>query len=131
GFKIPLLKMQNLCARNWYANICNESQGIQKDKTSIQYQVIEKLKKEKYWMIFDDDGSNEIADVIAIMNDNKCIRIEFYHLKYSQEPTPGARIKDLYEVCGQVIKGCKWVGEFDLIIDRLKHRERSRLNSKQ
>ena len=50
-------------------------------------------------MIFDDDGSGEISDIIAIKTDNEIINIDLFHCKYSKEDLPGARIGDLYEVC--------------------------------
>ena len=30
------------------------------------------------------------------------------HCKYSSKPGPGRRLKDLYEVCGQAMRGAKW-----------------------
>ncbi|MFE9859196.1 hypothetical protein [Streptomyces sp. NPDC005780] len=30
------------------------------------------------------------------------------HCKYSSKPTPGRRLDDLYEVCGQAMRGAKW-----------------------
>ena len=58
-----------------------------------------------------------------------CIYIDFYHLKFSGEDKAGSRVGDFYEVCGQVIKSCKWVGEFEKIIDQLKKREKSRIRA--
>jgi len=131
GFILPLYKKDKLLSWNWKANIMNESQGLTKDQSSIQYQVLEYLKAStnKYWFIFDDDGANEISDIVSIKNENTHLLVEFYHLKFSSDEKPGARVTDLYEVCGQVIKGCRWIGEFDALIDRIKHREKLRLRS--
>lgn len=51
----------------------------------------------------------EIADVIAIKVDdvNKKVKVELFHLKFSQEDRPGARINDLYAVNGASTKMCK------------------------
>ncbi|GHA16741.1 hypothetical protein GCM10008090_27920 [Arenicella chitinivorans] len=54
--------------------------------------------------------------------------VEFYHLKYAQGGNVGSSIDNFYDVCGQVIKGCKWVGEFERIIQRLKYREKRRID---
>lgn len=55
-------------------------------------------------MIFDDDGSGEIADIVAFAEKDDEIILELYHCKYSNGKTPGGRINDLYEVCGQTEK---------------------------
>src|SRR5205807_6135943 len=47
-------------------NLRQESQGTAKTKTSIQFRVIERLSKEDYDVVFDDDGKGEAADVVAI-----------------------------------------------------------------
>lgn len=91
-----------------------ESQGIGRDATSIQARVIRELKKSDYVTIVDDDGKGEAADVVGIrlVGDRTApsrIDLEFYHCKYSQEGTPGHRIKDLYEVCGQAQKSISWM----------------------
>ena len=49
----------------WTVNICNESQGKNKKSDSIQYQYIQKLRQEDYWIVFDDDSSYEIADIVT------------------------------------------------------------------
>jgi len=92
-------------------NIKNESQGNEKDNTSIQYCVIKKLKEQNFDIIFDDDNAGEIADVIAIKVDdvNKKVKVELFHLKFSQEDRPGARINDLYAVNGQAQKCVSWL----------------------
>ena len=84
-------------------NIRKESQGMDRDADSIQFRVIEELKKRDYDVILDDDDSGEAADVVTVKVEErptreKFICVEFYHCKFSQKNTPGARIKDLYEV---------------------------------
>ena len=128
GFTIPHINSALIEKNTWSVNIRNESQGENRDKDTIQYQVIQRLLQDRYWIIFDDDGANEIADIVAFKDEGNVLAIEFYHLKFSQEDTIGSRIGDFYEVCGQVIKGCKWVGEFDNIINQLKKREKRRIN---
>lgn len=63
------------------------------------------------YRIFDDDNAGEIADVIAIKVDdiNKVVKVELFHLKFSQEDHPGARINDLYAVNGQAQKCVSWL----------------------
>jgi superfamily II DNA or RNA helicase len=127
-FCIPKIDLSSIESYDWTVSIRNESQGKNKKTDSIQYEVLTKLKKSDYWFIFDDDGKNEISDIVAFKEQDNTLFIEFYHLKFSKEDKPGSRVDDLYQVCGQVMKGCKWVGEFDSIIDTLKKREKRRIN---
>ncbi len=90
-------------------DLTKESQGAEKNKVSIQYHLIKVLKTRGYFIIFDDDDSGEIADVIAIIDKDTSIKIELYHCKFSKDDTPGARIDDLYTVCGQAQKCVRWM----------------------
>jgi len=91
-------------------DITKESQGKQKATDSIQYHMIEQLKKEDYSIIFDDDSAGEIADIIGVKMDetNNTINVDLFHCKYSSGDVAGARVKDLYEVCGQAQKSIQW-----------------------
>lgn len=110
---------------NWESvDISVESQTKNKIKNSIQYHMIDKLKtSNKYQVIFDDDGSGEIADIVTLREEENCIYIELYHCKFSGNTIPGKRISDLYEVCGQCQKSIKWRANIDTIIDHILHRE--------
>ncbi|MGY5060017.1 hypothetical protein ACWDFR_39135 [Streptomyces sp. 900105755] len=48
-----------------------------------------------------------MADLAGITADDKDITIALVHCKYSHEPTPGHRVIDLYEVCGQAARHAK------------------------
>lgn len=80
-------------------------------------------------MIFDDDGSGEIADIVAIAEEDDEITVELYHCKYSNDKIPGARINDLYEVCGQTEKSVFWKSDGVELINRMKSREAKRLKN--
>ena len=84
--------------------------------------------KNQYCLIYDDDGSGEIADIVAIIENEKENKflIQFYHCKFSGGDQPGARVSDLYEVCGQAEKCIKWVQNTKELIERLKKRENVR-----
>ncbi|WP_172840480.1 DEAD/DEAH box helicase [Virgibacillus phasianinus] len=105
-------------------NIKKESQGRHKDSTSIQYSMINHvLQKDDYQIIFDDDGSGEVADIVAIKETNEMIEFDFFHCKYSSKEIPGARTKDLYEVCGQTEKSLRWANDYVSLVERLMYRE--------
>ncbi len=113
-------------------DISIESQKPEKLNNSIQYHTIQKIK-DSYDLVFDDDGSGEIADIVAIRNDNdRTLYIDFYHLKYcpknkSGVAKPGARVSDVYEVAGQAAKSIKWFENIEKLILRLINREIQRL----
>lgn len=106
-------------------DITKESQGIERQKDSIQYYVINRLKNRKLTVLFDDDDSGESADVVAIVERKSAIDVEFYHCKFSSDAKPGARIEDLYAVCGQAQKSVRWMEQpTDLFTHLLKREPR-------
>ena len=116
-------------------DITKESQGPEKAADSIQARVIRELLKKDYTMIVDDDSKGEAADVVAIRLDGEMeaatrIDVEFYHCKFSLDATPGQRIKDLYELCGQAQKSIFWMSSSekrtDLFTHLLRREERRR-----
>ena len=123
---------------NWAGvNIKEESQGEQKKTGNIQHKVITELMSHDYNIIFDDDSSGEAADLITIKVDDiaKKVDVELFHLKYSHEETAGARISDLYEVCGQAQKSVFWKGKggfelFKHMIERESRRVSSAKNTR-
>lgn len=121
--KYPPYRVERVDAWNWEGtNIRKESQGRKRDHESIQYRVISELKNRDYDIIFDDDGSGEAADIVAIKL-NKEILVHMFHCKYSSEEKPGGRIKDLYEVCGQAQKSVHWMENPSSLFAHLLRRE--------
>ncbi|OIJ14887.1 helicase [Anaerobacillus arseniciselenatis] len=90
-------------------DLSKESQGVfPKIKESIQYFYINELKKLDFDIIYDDDYSGEIADIITIKVESKEICVRFYHLKYALGGVVSNQIKNFYEVCGQAQKSIHW-----------------------
>ncbi len=109
-------------------DIRTESQGRERKKQSIQYATIHNIVDQSSDIIFDDDGSGEIADVIGIKIDdvNRKIFFHLYHCKFSDGDLPGGRVKDLYEVCGQAEKSIMWNDNSLDFIKRMIERENKR-----
>lgn len=130
-----LKKFSNIQVWNWDGvDICVESQTSNKISNSIQYKVISELKLSgKYCLIFDDDSSGEVADIVAIQEDTAThnFTVELYHCKYSSDKKAGARVNDLYEVCGQAQKCVKWTRDAKAMLSHLIKREALRKSSKQ
>ena len=120
----------NITPWDWSGtDIRKESQGLSKENDSIQYRLISTLKsRNRYNLIFDDDGAGEVADVIAIQEDaaNSRLLFEFYHCKFSGAAQAGARVDDLYVVCGQAEKFVKWASDTKALVERLMKRESDR-----
>jgi hypothetical protein len=109
-------------------NIQKESRGENRERDTVQNKVISNLKRNKdYVIIFDDDNPGEIADVIAIKEQDEKIIFEFYHCKFSSGKKPGSRVEDLYEVCGQAEKSILWRQDGKAIITRMIKRENKRI----
>ena len=101
---------ENLISWNWDGvDLSKEAQGVLPLRTdSIQYVTIQKLILEDYDIVYDDDYSGEIADVITIKEFDNKIDVQFYHLKFAKNGNVGTRIDNFYEVCGQAQKSIHW-----------------------
>lgn len=131
--QIATFPSENIFPWKWTGiNIRKESQGIEKEADSIQYKLISELKAFKlYSLIFDDDDKGEIADVIAIKEDetNSQLLFELYHCKFSSKNKAGARVEDLYAVCGQAEKSIRWTGDAKALLERMIKRENNRISN--
>lgn len=74
---------------------------------SIQYFIANKIKDD-YTILYDDDNSGEIADLIGIREEEKEILISLFHLKYANGGRVSNEIDNLYVVCGQAEKSLAW-----------------------
>jgi superfamily II DNA or RNA helicase len=95
-------------------NIQAESQGEVRRPDTVQHRVIEVLLAEpRNRFVFDDDGSGEVADVVAVRwsdeDPTAPIEVSLYHCKFAGAVQPGGRVDDLYVVCGQAQRSVRWV----------------------
>lgn len=108
-------------------NLRKESQGPSRDADSVQHRVIQTLSAETDWeLVIDDDGTGEVADVVFVRRHDHVLDVLIAHCKFSSEEIPGARLEDLYEVCGQAQKSFKARSEIELVLRKLLRRERLR-----
>ena len=114
-------------------NLKKESQGLEKQPDSVQRRVIQWLTRPDvqppFDIVFDDDSAGEAADVVALRADEDRVHVLLIHCKFSKEPTPGARVKDLYEVCGQAQRSVVWRGDLGRLLEHLARREAKRLKA--
>jgi histidine ammonia-lyase len=107
--RVSGISLDNIIPHDWTGVAINkEAQGIYPYKTeSIQYHFINEIRDD-FQIIYDDDGSGEIADVIGINDGDKKIDIHLFHLKYAKNGHTGNDIGNFYEVCGQAQKSLNW-----------------------
>lgn len=125
--KDPFERAQ-LTAIDWTGvTLSVESQTKDKLPQSIQYRALERLKQEAWDIVLDDDGSGEIADIVALRTDPEGLLVKFVHCKYSHGATAGARVDDLYEVCGQAQRSIMWRrNDLDTLFRVLEDRARKK-----
>jgi superfamily II DNA or RNA helicase len=111
-------------------DITKESQKAEKRSDSIQRRVIDTLLQDGDWdIIFDDDAANEAADVVALRRSGDTLLVHLYHCKFATKRKAGARIKELYEVCGQAQKSVRWRAKMEHFLNHLRNREKNRRKS--
>lgn len=107
--------------------IQHESQGPERNPKTVQHRAIEALSAEAEWeIVIDDDGTGELADVVLMRRIDDGLEVVLAHCKYSSKPKPGARIDDLYDVCGQAMKMNRAKSMPEQLTKRLFRRERDR-----
>jgi superfamily II DNA or RNA helicase len=136
--KAPLIpySKERILAWDWAGiNIRKESQRDNRDQDSIQARVIRELMLRDYDVVFDDDSSGEVADIVCIrligtVTAPTRIEVDLFHCKFSLDAQPGARIDDLYDVCGQAQKCISWTSPIKTtdLLTHLMRRESKRIN---
>ena len=108
GNNIGLFPREEIIAHDWKGvDIRKESMGYRGEKDSIQANFFEFIEDD-YDVIINDDGSGEAADLVALKVLDDEILLTLVHCKFSSKDEPGARLKDLYEVCGQAQRCVRW-----------------------
>lgn len=105
--------------------IHQESMRAERRKDSVQGFTFDKIADD-YSIVFNDDGKGEIADLVAIRENNDAIYVDLYHCKFCPMTdgvaAPGGRVADVYEVCGQASRSVKWLYTGDKFFNRLMDR---------
>lgn len=131
---VGMFKKSELISLNWDGvDLSKEAQGVNpKITNSIQYKMISELKKDCFDIIYDDDGAGEIADIVAIKEEENKLKINLYHLKYAKEGKVNNQIANFYEVCGQAQKSIHWKHKSgDEFIKHLLKRQNKRKNDQE
>ena len=75
---------------------------------SIHEHLRQQLENSASDVILYDHGTGEIADYVTVASVDEQTDIAFYHCKGSSRANAGARVEDVYEVCGQAQKSVAW-----------------------
>jgi len=113
-------------------NLRKESQGAGKDADSIQRRVIDRVLAGAFGdfeVVFDGDGSGEVADIVALQTEGRKLKVLLIHCKHSRGDEAGARIDDFYAVCGQAQKCVHWRESPRRLLGHLLHQEDLRIKA--
>ncbi|AXX31743.1 DEAD/DEAH box helicase family protein [Actinosynnema pretiosum subsp. pretiosum] len=107
---LPPFDREKLKALSWSGvDFKVESQGPERRPDSIQNHMAQLLLEQSgFDLLIDDDGAGEAADLVGLRVVGQELHITLVHCKYSSKTKAGARVKDLYELCGQAVRGAKW-----------------------
>lgn len=110
--ELPPYPRDHLRSLDWATggvDITVESQGPGRRRDSIQAFMARYLaENQTFDVLIDDDRSGEAADLVGIRVDGGDLHVTLVHCKYSAKPEAGSRLADLYEVCGQAMRGARW-----------------------
>jgi hypothetical protein len=105
-----------------------ESQGPNRRPDSIQARMLSHVLSLADWdVVLDDDGSGELADIVALRSDGQALFVHLTHCKYVSGGEPRAQVEDLYVVCGQAQKSARWRRNIPLMLQHLIRREKNRV----
>lgn len=121
---IPMERINCLDWKDVNYKIESLYKAAKKRKNSIQEYMMRQLKVRGAKIVFNDDNSGESADIVAVFMDDNLVRFELVHCKYSKEKS-GARLSDLYEVCGQAIVSLRYKWKPEELVKHLERRDKS------
>ena len=100
--------IEELIDYDWQGvTLSTESMDWPHKHDSIQYYMWQRINNQ-YELVFDDDGSGEVADIVGVNHDESNIYVDLYHLKFAHDARISQKIDNFYEVCGQAQKSLKW-----------------------
>lgn len=111
----------------WRGQLNRESRGPEKRADTVQGRALDWLREREWDFVIDDDGSGEVADLVALNTDGHTLHMTLVHCKFAKGGTVGSRVDDLYELCGQAQRSAAWRRHPESMLNRLLKRERSRV----
>lgn len=138
-YSSPIMEFasQSLLGKKWEGCELNEEsqweKGIYKPK-SVQACFCEMIKGD-FEIVFDDDGSGEIADLVCLKRTegNQELEIHFFHLKYALNgKTTSGNLQQFNELASQTLRSRRWTEKKpEQLFRRMLDRNRDVPNSKR
>ena len=124
----PPLAAEQLVELDWSGiDIKRESMGAARDPGTVQARSAENLIGLREWdVVINDDETGEVADLAPIARQDEDLIVHLVHCKYSSGTQIGARVDDLYEVCGQAQRSAHHRHHVKEMIKNLIRREGNR-----
>lgn len=128
----PPIDPDRLVTLDWDAvDIKRESQGPKREPHTVQARAAEHLIGLADWdVVIDDDDTGEVADLVALKDEGNRLLVHLVHCKFSSKREVSARLKDLYEVCGQAQRSAHHRQGIEAMVSNLIRRERNRQKKK-
>ena len=108
----------------WAANgvdVRVEFGGSGRDGMSV-HEFVEKYLSDGQWrVLYYDHGSGEIADFVGFSEVGDRVSVTLFHCKGAGGESPGSRVGDVYEVCGQAVKSVIYADP-TLLLERIERR---------
>ena len=125
--RLPL-DAEQLVELDWSGiDIKRESMGADRDQGTVQARSAEHLIGLREWdVVINDDETGEVADLVALARQDEDLIVQLVHCKYSSDAQVGARLDDLYEVCGQAQRSAHHRHHVKEMIKNLIRREGNR-----
>lgn len=92
---------------------------------SIHDYLRKELDSDLHSVVFYDHRTGEVADFLTVHVEGARAIVTLYHCKGSSGSSPGDRLEDLYEVCGQVIKSFNMIDNPADLVKHVKRRAKS------
>jgi len=121
---IPNAQLEALLWKDVNFTLESHYKGDKPRDNSIQEYMMKRVVNEGAKVVFNDDNAGESADIVAIFMNDGMLRFELIHCKYSKAIS-GARLSDLYEVCGQAIVSLRYKWKPEELIKHLERRNAS------
>ena len=99
--------------------------GVER-QDSVQWLAAQYFVDAGFDVVFDDDGSNEAADLVCVKEADDHIILALVHCKFSGKSVSGGRVKDVVEVASQAIRSARWPGKFKELVRHINNRVRTR-----
>jgi len=103
-------------------DITAETGSGRNGRRSVQEFIAERLAASSAPVVIFDHRTGELADFIEANQDDRLTTITFYHCKGSADESSGARVDDVYEVSGQVVKSLIWMTDVTRLRRNLERR---------